>query len=79
MIARSLNASAMYLGFAIGGALGGAVLATSSPTDLGLDRRIERCGRASGASRPWLAGAAKTRQNCRLMGVFGVSPPGNLV
>lgn len=35
MIALSLNASAMYLGFAIGGALGGAVLATLSPTDLG--------------------------------------------
>jgi predicted MFS family arabinose efflux permease len=35
MIALSLNASAMYLGFAIGGALGGAVLATLSPSDLG--------------------------------------------
>ncbi|MGY8664117.1 MFS transporter [Bradyrhizobium sp. UFLA05-109] len=35
MIALSLNASAMYLGFAIGGALGGAVLAALSPTDLG--------------------------------------------
>ena len=35
MIALSLNASAMYLGFAIGGALGGAVLATLSPNDLG--------------------------------------------
>ncbi|MEK9279839.1 MFS transporter [Bradyrhizobium sp. ISRA442] len=35
MIALSLNASAMYLGFAIGGALGGAVLTTLSPTDLG--------------------------------------------
>jgi len=35
MVALSLNASAMYLGFAIGGALGGAVLAGWSPTDLG--------------------------------------------
>ncbi|MEY9700578.1 putative MFS family arabinose efflux permease [Bradyrhizobium diazoefficiens] len=35
MIALSLNASSMYLGFAIGGALGGAVLATLSPNDLG--------------------------------------------
>ena len=35
MIALSLNASAMYLGFAIGGALGGAVIATLTPTDLG--------------------------------------------
>ncbi|MGY4365502.1 putative MFS family arabinose efflux permease [Bradyrhizobium sp. LB1.3] len=35
MIALSLNASAMYLGFAIGGAFGGAVLASWSPADLG--------------------------------------------
>ncbi|WP_375310942.1 MFS transporter [Bradyrhizobium sp. A5] len=35
MVALSLNASAMYLGFAIGGVLGGAVLAGWSPTDLG--------------------------------------------
>jgi predicted MFS family arabinose efflux permease len=35
MIALSLNASAMYFGFAIGGALGGLVLAVLSPTDLG--------------------------------------------
>lgn len=35
MVALSLNASAMYLGFAIGGALGGAVLAAWSPADLG--------------------------------------------
>lgn len=35
MIALSLNASAMYLGFAIGGGLGGAVLTTLSTTDLG--------------------------------------------
>jgi predicted MFS family arabinose efflux permease len=35
MVALSLNASAMYLGFAIGGALGGAVLAGWSPADLG--------------------------------------------
>jgi predicted MFS family arabinose efflux permease len=34
-IALSLNASAMYLGFAIGGVLGGAVLAARGPTDLG--------------------------------------------
>ncbi|TWC00581.1 putative MFS family arabinose efflux permease [Bradyrhizobium macuxiense] len=34
-IALSLNASAMYLGFAIGGATGGLVLSTASPTDLG--------------------------------------------
>jgi predicted MFS family arabinose efflux permease len=35
MIALSLNASAMYLGFAFGGALGRAVLGALSPTDLG--------------------------------------------
>jgi predicted MFS family arabinose efflux permease len=35
MIAVSLNASAMYLGFAAGGALGGIVLTALSPTDLG--------------------------------------------
>jgi predicted MFS family arabinose efflux permease len=35
MIALSLNASAMYLGFAIGGAVGGAVIAALGPTDLG--------------------------------------------
>jgi predicted MFS family arabinose efflux permease len=35
MIALSLNASAMYLGFAMGGAVGGIVLATLEPSDLG--------------------------------------------
>ena len=35
VIAVSLNASAMYLGFAIGGAAGGLVLSTLGPTDLG--------------------------------------------
>jgi predicted MFS family arabinose efflux permease len=35
MIALSLNASAMYLGFAIGGAAGGVVLSVLGPTDLG--------------------------------------------
>jgi predicted MFS family arabinose efflux permease len=35
MIAVSLNASAMYLGFAIGGAAGGLVLSTMGPTNLG--------------------------------------------
>jgi predicted MFS family arabinose efflux permease len=35
MIVLSLNASAMYLGFAMGGAAGGAVLATLGPSDLG--------------------------------------------
>ncbi len=35
MIALSLNASAMYLGFATGGAVGGIVLATLEPSDLG--------------------------------------------
>jgi predicted MFS family arabinose efflux permease len=34
-IALSLNASAMYFGFAAGGALGGVVLATLTPSDLG--------------------------------------------
>jgi predicted MFS family arabinose efflux permease len=34
-IAVSLNASFMYLGFAIGGALGGIVLSTLDPADLG--------------------------------------------
>jgi predicted MFS family arabinose efflux permease len=35
MIALSLNASAMYLGFAMGGALGGIVLTALLPSDLG--------------------------------------------
>jgi predicted MFS family arabinose efflux permease len=35
MIALSLNASAMYFGFAIGGAAGGAMLSILGPTDLG--------------------------------------------
>jgi predicted MFS family arabinose efflux permease len=34
-IALSLNYSAMYLGFAIGGVLGGVVLSTLGPTNLG--------------------------------------------
>ena len=35
IIALSLNASFMYLGFAIGGAVGGVVLSVLGPTDLG--------------------------------------------
>jgi len=35
MIALSLNASAMYLGFAVGGVLGGIVLTALTPGDLG--------------------------------------------
>ena len=35
MIALSLNASAMYVGFAIGGAAGGIVLSVLGPSDLG--------------------------------------------
>jgi predicted MFS family arabinose efflux permease len=35
MIALSLNASALYLGIAIGGAAGGLVLSVATPTDLG--------------------------------------------
>jgi predicted MFS family arabinose efflux permease len=35
MIALSLNASAMYFGFALGSALGGLVLTALSPSDLG--------------------------------------------
>src|SRR5882757_8024489 len=35
MIALSLNASAMYLGFAVGGVTGGLVLSVLGPTDLG--------------------------------------------
>jgi predicted MFS family arabinose efflux permease len=35
MIALSLNASAMYLGFAMGGALGGIILTALAPSDLG--------------------------------------------
>jgi predicted MFS family arabinose efflux permease len=35
LIALSLNASSMYLGFAMGGALGGIVLTAFSPEDLG--------------------------------------------
>jgi predicted MFS family arabinose efflux permease len=35
MIALSLNSSAMYLGIGIGGLVGGAVLSTLGPTDLG--------------------------------------------
>lgn len=34
-IALSLNSSFMYLGFAIGGAMGGIVLSTAAPADLG--------------------------------------------
>ncbi|UFZ08132.1 MFS transporter [Bradyrhizobium ontarionense] len=34
-VALSLNSSFMYLGFAIGGALGGIVLSSSAPADLG--------------------------------------------
>jgi predicted MFS family arabinose efflux permease len=34
-IALSLNLSAMYFGFAAGGALGGVVLAALTPSDLG--------------------------------------------
>jgi predicted MFS family arabinose efflux permease len=35
MIALSLNASALYLGFAIGGVIGAVVLPVMGPTDLG--------------------------------------------
>jgi predicted MFS family arabinose efflux permease len=35
VIALSLNASALYLGFALGGAAGGIVLSILGPTDLG--------------------------------------------
>ena len=35
VIALSLNASALYLGFALGGAAGGVVLSILGPTDLG--------------------------------------------
>ncbi len=35
MIALSLNASAMYLGFAMGGVAGGIVLGVLGPSDLG--------------------------------------------
>ena len=35
MIALSLNASALYLGFAIGGVIGAVVLSVMGPTDLG--------------------------------------------
>jgi predicted MFS family arabinose efflux permease len=35
LIAMSLNASTMYFGFAVGGVLGGVVLATLTPSDLG--------------------------------------------
>ena len=35
MIALSLNASALYFGFAVGGVLGGIVLTALTPSDLG--------------------------------------------
>jgi len=53
MIALSLNASAMYLGFAIGGALGGLVLTGLSPDDLGW---IGGCGVAAALAGVLLRG-----------------------
>lgn len=44
MIALSLNASAMYLGIGIGGMIGGAILSTLQPTDLGW---VAACGFAA--------------------------------
>jgi predicted MFS family arabinose efflux permease len=58
MIALSLNASAMYLGFAIGGALGGIVLTGLSPADLGW---VGGCGVAAA-----LAGLLLRRRQPRL-------------
>jgi predicted MFS family arabinose efflux permease len=58
MIALSLNASAMYLGFAIGGALGGLVLTGLSPDDLGW---VGGCGVAAA-----LAGLLLRRRQPRL-------------
>jgi predicted MFS family arabinose efflux permease len=58
MIALSLNASAMYLGFAIGSALGGIVLAGLSADDLGW---VGGCGVAAA-----LAGVLLRRRQVRL-------------
>jgi predicted MFS family arabinose efflux permease len=59
MIALSLNASAMYFGFAIGGALGGFVLATLSPSDLGW---IGGCSEAMALALALFRGSARAVQ-----------------
>jgi predicted MFS family arabinose efflux permease len=59
MIALSLNASAMYFGFAIGGALGGFVLATLSPSDLGW---IGGCSEAMALALVLFRGTARAAQ-----------------
>lgn len=53
MIALSLNASAMYLGFAIGSALGGIVLTRFAPDDLGW---VGGCGVAAALAGIWFRG-----------------------
>jgi predicted MFS family arabinose efflux permease len=59
MIALSLNASAMYFGFAIGGALGGFVLASLSPSDLGW---IGGCSEAVAVALVLFRGSARAAQ-----------------
>jgi predicted MFS family arabinose efflux permease len=59
MIALSLNASAMYFGFAIGGALGGLVLAALSPSDLGW---IGGCSEAVAVALVLFRGSARAAQ-----------------
>jgi predicted MFS family arabinose efflux permease len=59
MIALSLNASAMYFGFAIGGALGGLVLAALSPSDLGW---IGGCSEAVAVALVLFRGTARAAQ-----------------
>jgi predicted MFS family arabinose efflux permease len=59
MIALSLNASAMYFGFAIGGGLGGLVLAALSPSDLGW---IGGCSEAVAIALVLFRGSARAAQ-----------------
>jgi predicted MFS family arabinose efflux permease len=65
MIALSLNASAMYIGFAIGGALGGLVLATLSPSDLGW---IGGCSEAMALALVLFRGGARAAQTAKIAG-----------
>ena len=59
MIALSLNASAMYLGFAVGGALGGVVLDGAFARRPRLGRRKQRGGGAGAGSASGMAAAAQ--------------------
>jgi predicted MFS family arabinose efflux permease len=65
MIALSLNSSAMYLGAAIGGALGGLVVAVLSPTDLGW---IGGCSEAVALAMVLLQGRRKRLELAQIAG-----------